>query len=235
MTIPIRLACHGIEDWPSPSTVRELTNEGHHLILEIEPTDTEPRPDLRLVIDHFARELPDFTVFDGGGAVTIKRVIPAETVLTHADAIVAAATQFRLLAENLMLRLSSKLGLPLDVFFGLDYRPLLGRRWFRNQWSGKVDRAWRYSFHGYECWVQEPGHGTDPRRHLGLYQRVRHARSVLLSQFRRNNARPGNHWLTLPGSFPNPHRALMVLEQHERLQRITDPRTGRQGLAPSRP
>ena len=157
MTMPIRKVCDDITDLPSLQAVRDLVTDDHHLVLKIEG----PEFDVSSVIDHFAPSLPDYTVFDSGGAVTIKKVIPAEDVLINAIAIVAAATRFRLKAEDLMECLSTKLGLPLDVFFGLDYRPLLRRGWFRNGQSGKLDRVWTYVLYP-SYGPHLDGHGTIP-------------------------------------------------------------------------
>jgi hypothetical protein len=235
MTTPIRRVCDDMADLSSLQVVLDLVTDDHHLVLEIEPTHSGPEFDVRSIISHFAPSLPDFTVFDSGGAVTIKKVIPAVDVLAHATAIVAAATQFRIKSEDLMKRLSTKLGLPLHAFFSLEYKPLLRRGWFRNEWSGKLDRAWRYGFHGYECRFKDRYTGQTLDVCLGFNNEF----GVLDPYFFHNFV------VTTPGfevvsslfknHFDDPLRALTILGLHGHLVLITDPSTGRRGFAAPRP
>jgi hypothetical protein len=143
MTTPIRKVCRGLAALPPLPAVWALATDDHHLVLPIEPSPAEPGFDVRSIIDHFAPLLPDFTVVDSGGAVTIKKVIAEEDVLAQADAIMAAALEFRRTAADLMGRMSRKLGIALAAFYGLEYRPSLGRGWFRDRWSGRLDAHWK--------------------------------------------------------------------------------------------
>jgi hypothetical protein len=112
--------------------------------------------------------LPNYTVFDSGGGVTIKKVIAEVDVVAGADAIVAAAALFRLTAADLMGRLSKKLSIPLEAFYGLKHRPLLSRGWFRDGWRGRLDSHWRYGFHGRQCGFRQGTTGQDVEVEMGF-------------------------------------------------------------------
>ncbi len=168
MTKPIVRVCPGVHDLPPISAIRQLVNEEHHLVLRLQPPPSSPDFDARSLIDRLAPQLPDCTVFDSGGGVTIKKVIAEEVVLAVSDAITAAAVLFRSTAADLMDRLSGTLAIPLESFWGLEYRPLLRRGWFRDKWKGRLDSRWRYGFHGYECGFRDGHTGQEVEVILGF-------------------------------------------------------------------
>jgi hypothetical protein len=235
MTTPIRRACRGIADLPSLQEIRRLVDDDHHLVLHIDSPPGSPDFDETLVIDRLAPELPDYTVFDSGGAVTIKKVIAEADVLAGADAIVAAAAVCRPTATGLMGRLSKKLGIPVEAFYGLDYRPLLGRGWFRDRWRGRLDSHWRYGFHGRQCGFREGATGRDVQVEMGFREEFGVLDPFFFAKF--VTTTPGLEGVAalFKDDFHDPRRALMILERQGRLKRITDRATGRQGLVAPEP
>ncbi len=168
MTKPIVRVCPGVHDLPPISAIRQLVNEEYHLVLQVQPPPSSPDFDAHSLIDQLAPQLPDCTVFDNGRGVTIKKVIAEEVVLAVSDAITAAAVLFRSTAADLMDRLSGTLAIPLESFWGLEYRPLLRRGWFRDKWKGRLDSRWRYGFHGYECGFRDGHTGQEVEVILGF-------------------------------------------------------------------
>ena len=233
MTTPIRRLCRGVVDLPSHSAIRQLVDDNHHLVLHVEPLDG-PDFDERIVIDRLAPQLPDCTVFDSGGAVTIKKVIAEEVVLAQADAIVAAAVEFRRTATDLMIRLSRKLGMPLEVFHGLEYRPLLSRGWFRSWWRGRLDSHWKYGFHGYQCGFRNGTTDQVVEVELGFRGEFGVLDPFFFFRFVTTTPDLEGVGALFKDSYHDPLRALVVLERQGHLTRITDQATGRQGLVAPR-
>lgn len=231
MTTPIRRVCRSVADLPSAPEIRQLVDDDHHLVLRVDPPLDGTGFDERLVIDWLAPRLPDYTVFDSGGGVTIKRVIAEEDVLAEADAIVAAAVQFRRTASGLMDRLSKKLDIPLGAFYGLEYRPLLRRGWFRDEWRGRLDSRWRYAFHGHQCGFRDRATGQDVEVEMGFRDEFGVLDPFFFARF--VTTTPGLEGVAtlFRDSYHDPLRALLVLERQGRLRRITDQATGRRGLA----
>ncbi len=230
MTIPIRRVCRGIADLPPLPAIGHLVDDEHHLVLRIDPPPGGPDFDECLVIERLAPQLPGYTMFDSGGGVTIKKVIADEVVLAAADAIVGAAAEFRRVAEGLMDRVSRKLDIPLEAFHALEYRPLLGRGWFRDRWRGRLDSRWRYGFHGYECGFRDRLTGRDVDVILGFPGEFGVLDPFFFARFVKTT--PGLEGVAalFRDSFHDPLRALVVLERHGRLARFTDRATGRSGL-----
>jgi hypothetical protein len=235
MTTPIRRVCRGIADLPSLPAIRQLVDDDHHLVLRLDPPLDGADFDERMVIDRLASQLPDYTVFDSGGAVTIKKVIAEAVVLAQADAILAAAEQFRRTATDLMGQLSRKVGIPLESFTGLEYRPLLSRDWFRSRWKGRVDSDWRYGFHGHQCGFKNRSTGQVVEVEMGFRGEFGVLDPFFFSRF--VSTTPGLEKVAalFRDSYHDPLRALVVLERRGRLMRITDRTTGRRGLVAPQP
>lgn len=233
MTTPIRRVCRKAADLPSLPAIRQLVDDDHHLVLRIDPSSGGSDFDERLVIDRLVPQLPDYTVFDSGGAVTIKKVVAEEDVLAEADAIVAAALLFRRTATGLMDRLSRKLNIPLAAFYGLEYRPLLRRGWFWDRWGGRLDSHWRYGFHGRQCGFRNGVTGQDVQAEMGFGGEFGVLDPFFFGRFVRTT--PGLEGVAalFRDSFHDPLRALVILERQGRLTRITDQVTGRGGLVAS--
>jgi hypothetical protein len=138
MTFAICWMCRSLADLTPLSATRQLVNDKHHVVLRADPSHGLGF-DVRLAIDRLAPQLPECTVFECGGGVTIKKVIAEDDVLAQADAIVAAAVQFRRTVGDLMNRLSQRLGIPLESFYIPECRPLLRRGWIRDRWLGRLD------------------------------------------------------------------------------------------------
>jgi hypothetical protein len=227
MTTPIRRVCRNAADLPPPPAIRRVVDDDHHLVLRIDPPPGGSDFDERLVIDRLAPQLPECTVFDSGGAVTIKKVIAEEDVLAGADAIVAAALRFRRTAAGLMDRLSRKLNIPLSAFYGLEYRALLRRGWFRDRWGGRMDSHWRYGFHGRQCGFSNGATGQDVEVETGFGGEFGVLDPSFFGRFVRTT--PGLEGVAalVRDNFHDPLRALVILERQGRLTRITDQATGR--------
>jgi hypothetical protein len=228
MTEPIRRVCRSIADLPTLPAIRQLVDDDHHLVLRIDQSDGSGF-DERLVIDWLAPQLPDCTVFDSGGGVTFKKVIAQEDVLANADAIVAAAVQFRRTAADLMDRLSKRLCIPLEAFYSLEYRPLLSRGWFRDRWIGRLDSRWRYGFHGHQCGFRNASTGQDVEVELGFRGEFGVLDPFFFARFVATTPGLESVAALFKDGFHDPLRALEVLEQQRRLTRITDRATGRTG------
>jgi hypothetical protein len=229
MTTPIRKVCRGVANLPSLSAIRQLANDDHHLVLEINPPPDESSFNERFVIDRLAPDLPDYTVFDSGGAVTIKKVIAEADILSSADAIVSAALQFRRTADDLMTRLSTKLGIPFEAFYRLEHRPLLRGRWFRSRWSGRLDSPWSYGFHGYQCGFHDRRSHQKVEVELGFHGEFGVLDPFFFAAFVRTT--PGLNAVAalFRDDFHDPLRTLEVLERTGRLTKLNDQTTGRAG------
>lgn len=230
MTTPIRRVCRCVADLPPLAAIRRLVDDNHHLVLHIDPLPDGPDFDERLVIDRLATELPDYAVFNSGGAVTIMKIIAEVDVLAEADAIVGAGAQFRRTATDLMGRLSKKLDISLEAFYGLKYRPLLRRGWFRNRWKGQLDFRWRYGFHGNECGFTNRRTAQVVEVILGFAGEFGVLDPYFFARFVATTAGLEQVAALFKDSFHDPRRALEVLERRGRLIRITDQATGRTGL-----
>lgn len=235
MTTPLRRACRGVADLPSLQEIRQLIDDDHHLVLHIDSSSGSPDFDEAHVIDLLAPELLDYTVFDSGGAVTILKVIAEMDVLAAADAIVAAAAVFRLTATGLMDRLSKKLHIPVQAFYGLEYRPLLDRGWFRDRWKGRLDSHWRYGFHGRQCGFRQGVRGQEVQVEMGFWEEFGVLDPFFLAKFVATTPSHRGVAVLFRDNFHDPRRALMILERLGRLKRITDRVTGRQGLVAPEP
>jgi hypothetical protein len=200
------------------------------LVLRVDPLPDGPDFDERLVIDRLAPQLPGYTVFDSGSGVTIKKVISEEEVLAKADAIVAAAAQFRRTAAGLMDRLARRLRIPLEVFFGLGYWPLLRRGWFKDRWRGRLDSHWSYGFHGHECGFRDHHTGQDVEVILGFQGEFGVLDPFFFARFVATTTGLEKVAALFKDGFHDPLRALEVLEREGRLKRITDQASGRGGL-----
>jgi hypothetical protein len=230
MTTPIRRVCRSIADLPTLPSIRQIVDDHHHLVLRVAPPLDGLDFDERMVIDRLAPRLPDYTVFDSGGAVTIKKVIAEEVVLAQAATIVAAAAEFRRTAADLMGRLSRKLGIPLEAFYGSEYRPLLSRGWFRHRWRGRLDSSWKYGFHGHQCGFTNGSTGQVVEVELGFRGEFGVLDPFFFSRF--VTTTPGLEGVAalFRDRYHDPLRALVVLERWGRLTRISDGTTGRRGL-----
>jgi hypothetical protein len=121
---PLWIPCPSVDDVPSVSQLQQLVTDEQHVVLKllVTPDDKGTAVDKPSIIQHLARQLPDFTVFDSGGKsgestwITIKKVIAGEDVLANAEAILAAMRLFRATARDLMGRLAQQLNVPLEVF-----------------------------------------------------------------------------------------------------------------------
>ncbi len=123
MTTPIHGMGRGVSVSPWVAEITRLVDDDHHLVLRI---DTAPGGEVfneQSVGGRLDPNRPDHGVFDGGGLATLKIVIAKATVLTEADASVAAAIRFRRVATDLMGRPSRKLAIPLVTFYRLERRP----------------------------------------------------------------------------------------------------------------
>jgi hypothetical protein len=124
MSKPLWIPCPSVDDVPSVSQLQQLVTDEQHVVLEllVTPDDKGTAIDKPSIIQHLARQLPDFTVFDSGGKsgestwITIKKVIAGEDVLANAEAILAAMRLFRATARDLMGRLAQQLNVPLEAF-----------------------------------------------------------------------------------------------------------------------
>ena len=174
-------------------------------------------------------------MFNSGGAVTIKKVIAEVDVLAAADAIVSAAAVFQLTATGLMGRLSKKLRIPVQAFYGLEYRPLLDRGWFGSRWNGRLDLHWRYRFHGRQCGFRQGPRGQEVQVEMGFRDEFGELDPFFFAKFVAST--PGQRGVAalFKDNFHDPRRALMILERVGRLKRITDRVTGRQGLVGPEP
>lgn len=231
MTTPIRRVCRGVADLPPAPEIRRLVDDGHHLVLRVDPPPDDAGFDERLVIDRLAPQLPDYTVFDSGGGVTVKKVIAEADVLAGADAIVAAAVRFRRTAAGLMGRLSKTLDIPLGAFYRLEYRPLLRRGLFRDGWRGRLDPRWGYAFHGRQCGFHDRATGQVVEVEMGFREEFGVLDPSFFARFAAST--PGLEAVAalFRDGYHDPLRALLVLERQGRLRRITDQTTGRVGLA----
>lgn len=229
MTTPICRVCHRVSDLPPLAEIMRLVDDHHHLVLQVDPSDG-PDFDERLAIDRLAPQLPGFSVFDSGGGVTIKRVIADEDVLAEADAISAAAAQFRRTAAGLMGRLSRRLDIPLEAFYGLEYRPLLRRGWFRDRWKGRLDYRWGYAFHGHECGFRDRLTGQDVEVILGFPGEFGALDPYFFARFVTTTTGLERVAALFKDGFHDPLRALEVLERKGRLTRVAVQATGRRGL-----
>jgi hypothetical protein len=234
MTTPIRTVCRGVANLPSLPAIRQLVDDDHHLVLHIDPSPDESSFDERFVIDRLAPDLPDYTVFNSGGAVTIKKVIAEADILASADAIVSAALKFRRTADDLMTRLSSKLGIPFEAFYRLEHRLLLRGRWFKSRWSGRLDTRWSYGFHGYQCGFRDKSSGQKLDVELGFDGEFGVLDPFFFAMFVRTT--PGLNAIAalFRDNFHDPLRTLQVLERVGRLTKLTDQTTRRAGwVAPT--
>jgi hypothetical protein len=117
MSKPLWIPCPSVDDVPSVSQLQQLVTDEQHVVLKllVTPDDKGTAVDKPSIIQHLARQLPDFTVFDSGGKsgestwITIKKVIAGEDVLANAEAILAAMRLFRATARDLMGRLAQQL------------------------------------------------------------------------------------------------------------------------------
>jgi hypothetical protein len=229
MTTPIRKVCHSVADLPPLSAIRALANDDHHLVLHIDPQPGESSFDERFVIDRLAPDLPDYTVFNSGGAVTIKKVIAEASILESADAIVSAALQFRRTADDLMTQLSRKLGIPFEAFYRLEHHPLLRGRWFKSTWSGRLNSRWSYGFHGYQCRFRDKSSCQKLDVELGFDGEFGVLDPFFFAAFVRTT--PGLNAIAalFRDNFHDPLRTFEVLERTGRLTKVTDQTTGRAG------
>lgn len=229
MTTPIRRVCRREADLPPLAEIVRLVNDDHHLVLSVDPSD-DPSFDERLAIDRLAPRLPGYTVFDSGDAVTIKKVISEEDILAEADAIVAAAAQFRRAATGLMDRLSRRLDIPLEAFDDLEHRPLLRRGWFRDRWRGRLDCRWSYGFHGHECGFRDRFTSQAVEVKLGFPGEFGVLDPFFFARFVATTTGLEKVAALFKDGFHDPLRALEVLERKGQLTRIAGQVTGRRGL-----
>jgi hypothetical protein len=230
MTAPIRRVCRRVADLPPLAEIVRLVDDDHHLVLQVGDPSGGPDFDVRLAIDRLAPQLPGYTVFDSGGGVTIKKVLAVEDILAEADAIVAAAAQFRRTATDLMGRMSRRLDIPLEAFYGLEYRPLLRRGWFRNRWRGRLDSRWGYAFHGHECGFKDRLTGQDVDVILGFPGEFGVLDPFFFARFVATTTGLEGVAAIFKDNFHDPLRALEVLERQGRLTRIAVQATGRRRL-----
>ena len=107
---PIRLNCTSDRDIPSAEEIAGQVTDDRHLVLMF-PVTSPTEIDKRTIIDRLSSELPEYSVFDSGGAegmtwITIMRMVSTETVEAYATKIIAAARLFHELATDLMTRLA---------------------------------------------------------------------------------------------------------------------------------
>src|SRR4051794_33340304 len=80
MTTPLRRVSHRAADLPPLAEIMRLVDDDHHLVLQVGDPSSGPEFDVRLAIDRLAPQLPGYTAFDSGGAVTIKKVLAVEDI-----------------------------------------------------------------------------------------------------------------------------------------------------------
>jgi hypothetical protein len=162
-------------------------------------------------------------------------LIAEDDILAHADAILAAAVQFRCTSEDLMMRLSKKIDIPRETFYSLDYKPLLRRGWFSNKWKGWLDSRWRYVFHGYECGFINQTTGQDVDVVLGFPREFGVLDPYFFFRFVKTTPGLESVAALFTHGFHDPLRTFEILEQQGYLTRITDGQAGRTGLVARRP
>src|SRR5690349_17846724 len=97
MSESLRIICGN--DIPTAARLRELVADDVHVVLQ------DPQ-DVRGLVERLAAQLPEFTVFDSGGAVTVKKVILTEPIIANAAGFLSAMRLFRDTASQLVRRLA---------------------------------------------------------------------------------------------------------------------------------
>jgi len=136
--------CNSLLAVPSAADLGSLLRNHERVLLRL-PVDVDDTS-LRTKADEIQRHLPYATVFASWSpkpGISLLRVVDRSTVLAHAAEFVAAAAEFRRLANALAAQLARKLGVD---------RLLPGTRiGLRAAQTGFLDDQWSYYFHGFEC------------------------------------------------------------------------------------
>ncbi len=231
MSNPLWLHFNTPDEFPSLADVARLVTPSQHVVLRYPSVGSkeEVRSQKQNIVAAWQRDLPDLSIFDSGGEagiewITLMWVVKKDDVLSHADEIVEAASQFRILATSLMNTLAITLDVPIDAFDDIAYRYKIPR-WSFDGRLRNLNNNWRYGFHGYECHFTHSitrqkldirlGFVTEDGTEFGVLD------SFFFHEFLAST--PTYHHLAalLPHAFHDTARALETLEQHGFLDKIT--------------
>jgi hypothetical protein len=214
MSPPDRISCSSADALPSPRELSARADGQSHVVLHLPPGS-----DAAAVVDGLKGKLSDeLRVFvSGEDCVTIKRVISEAVVVENADAICAAAREFRRVANQLMARLVAKLNIPRAVY---TTDPLL-RVTLGERGAGWLGLSWRYGFHGMECRFKNRWSGQVVEVRLGFGDEFGVLDPYFFHIFLRTTRRLAPVAALFKDSFHDPDRAFEILERRGRLKGVT--------------
>lgn len=221
MAEPLRIWCELPEELPPATDLAEQVIRGRHAVLHLPAHYGAFGSEAKAGrIGDLAAQLPEeFSVFDSGRSpdgtecISVVRVISRAEVLRHEEELLGAARLFRSTARTLCLRLADVLRVPPDHFWTRLLRQEVASR-------GRVDRGWRYYFHGLECCFGHQKTGQVVEVCLGYPDEFGVLDPYFFHQFLEHTAGCEEVAAVLPHPFHDPERAFAILAERGRLQRV---------------